>query len=116
MTSFIDKQNILNKAQFGFRKNFPTEDALADGSKSLCNDLDEVKPADDVFIDLTKAFDTPGYRLLFKKLLKLGFRGNIYNFLGSYFSMKGTTGPAIYIVHQRQILTANPWENNIVRI
>jgi hypothetical protein len=29
LTAFLDKHNILNKSQFGFRKNKSTNDAIA---------------------------------------------------------------------------------------
>lgn len=59
-------------------------DALARCSKILCNALDEAKPTGAVFIDLTRAFERLDHFLLLKKLLKLDFRGNIDNLLGSY--------------------------------
>lgn len=57
MTVCIAKYNIRNEAQFDFRRNLSREDALANCSKFI---LDEAKPAEAVFIDLTKAVEKTG--------------------------------------------------------
>lgn len=58
ISNYIEKQNILSKHQFGFRKNRSTEDAILELTDKISKALDERKYTLGVFLDLSKAFDT----------------------------------------------------------
>ena len=58
ITTFISKCDILDKNQYGFRKNKSTKDALTLISKVIYGKLDKSTPIVIIFLDLVKAFDT----------------------------------------------------------
>ena len=58
LINFIDKNKILYKYQFGFRKLHSTNHALISLVEKVNNALDSGKILIGVFLDLKKAFDT----------------------------------------------------------
>jgi hypothetical protein len=72
---FIDKNKILSKHQYGFRKNRSTEHAIIDFVDKITKAIDEGKYSVGIFLDLSKAFDTINHRILIKKLEHYGIRG-----------------------------------------
>lgn len=86
LIKFIEKNKLLNKKQFGFRKDMSTNDALQLFSDSIFENLDSSKPTIAVFLDLAKAFDTVDYNKLFMKLEKIGIRGMALNLIKNYLT------------------------------
>ena len=86
LISFIDKENILYKFQFGFRKSHSTNHAIISMVEKVNQALDTGKVLVGVFLDLKKAFDTVDHKILLGKLFKYGVRGNILNWFKSYLS------------------------------
>ena len=86
LISFIDKENILYKFQFGFRKSHSTNHAIISMVEKVNQDLDTGKVLFGVFLDLEKAFDTVDHKILLDKIFKYGVRGNILNWFKSYLS------------------------------
>lgn len=86
MILFIEKHNILNSAQHGFRKNKSTQSAVLDFLVSLYNNLDSNNKCIGIFMDLSKAFDLVDHALLLEKCFRYGFRGLVYNWIESYLS------------------------------
>ena len=84
LISFIDKENILYKFQFGFRKSHSTNHAIISMVEKVNQALDTGKVLVGVFLDLKKAFDTVDHKILVDKLFKYGVRGNIFNWFKSY--------------------------------
>ena len=78
---FSDKNNLINKNQFGFLKKKPTIDPLAKISSEIYKMLDEGDKGVGVFIDLKKAFDTVSHEILLDKLYEMGFRGAMHDLL-----------------------------------
>ena len=85
-TKFLDKYNLINPHQFGFRKGYSTELAVAEVQNSLLKSLDNKKIACAVFLDLAKAFDTVDHKLLLDKLEMHGIRGCALSLIKSYLS------------------------------
>ena len=87
MTAFLEKYDLLNKNQFGFRQKRGTTDALVnflEGIREVWeNGFKEMKA---VFIDLKKAFDTVEQNLLLEMLENIGMRGPVLKLLKSYLS------------------------------
>ena len=82
----MQRYDILNNAQRGFRKGRNTQSALLDFINKLYNDLDLNKKCFSLFMDLSKAFDLINYAFLIKKLNEYGLRDKIDNWINSYLS------------------------------
>ena len=76
LISYIEKQNILSKHQYGFRKDRSTEHAIIELTDKISKAIDEGKYTIGIFLDLSKAFDTVNHEILLKKLEHYGIRGN----------------------------------------
>jgi retron-type reverse transcriptase len=75
LTKFIEKNNVLSKHQYGFRKSLSTELAVLDFTDKITKAIDEGKFTVGVFLDLSKAFDTINHKILISKLQHYGIRG-----------------------------------------
>ena len=71
----MNKFSILNKNQFGFQKHKSTSDAVINLTEFIYNGLNKKEHIVNVFIDLSKAFDTVSHRVLLDKLWHYGIRG-----------------------------------------
>ena len=68
LLKFIDKNNLLNEFQFGFRNNRSTFMALIVLVENLVTALDDDNCAVGLFLDFQKAFDTVDHCILLNKL------------------------------------------------
>ena len=75
LLDFLNKHDILNSSQFGFRKHHSTTLALIDLIDNISNSLDNKDYSIGVFLDLSKAFDTINLEILLNKLSYYGIRG-----------------------------------------
>ena len=83
LLSFINRNNLLYKYQFGFRQKHSTNMALIDKILEAINDGHLVIG---LFIDFSKAFDTLDHNILLQKMYKYGIRGNCLKWFKSYLS------------------------------
>ena len=72
LNDFIDKQNLLFPAQYGFRKHYSTQYAVIDIVDQIHKNMDNGKFTCGIFIDLKKAFDTVDHHILLRKLNHYG--------------------------------------------
>lgn len=86
LDKFIDKYNVLNDSQHGFRKNRSPVLALIELIEENTNNIDRKKYSVGIFIDLKKAFDTMDHTILLKKIEKYGIRGPALNWIESYLT------------------------------
>ena len=61
---FIDKEDILYKFQFGFRKSHSTNHAIISLVEKVNQALDSGKVLVGIFLDLKKEFDTVDHKIL----------------------------------------------------
>ena len=83
---FFDKYGLITPHQFGFRKGYSTELAVAEIQNMLLKNLDNNRISCTVFLDLATAFDTVDHKLLLKKLEAHGIRGCALSLIKSYLS------------------------------
>ena len=86
MWSFIKKHNIISNHQFGFRGGRNTADAVLEFVDGCVDAVDRRHNVIAVMLDLKKAFDTVNHNVLMKKMERMGFRGVILQWFGSYLS------------------------------
>ena len=86
LLKFIDKNNLLNEFQFGFRNNHSTFMALIILMENLVTALDSGNCAIGLFLDFQKAFDTIDHCILIDKLHSYGVRGIAHAWFNSYLS------------------------------
>ena len=83
---FLDKFNILNDGQFGFRKNRSTDMAIHTLMDKLYESIENDKISLGIFIDFSRAFDTISHDILLKKLQFYGFRGKAHDWIKNYLT------------------------------
>ena len=75
LLSYINKFEIFNPAQYGFRKKHSTYMAMLNLYDKVSEAVDKNEFSIGVFIDLSKAFDTINHDILIRKLEMYGIRG-----------------------------------------
>ena len=84
LINFVDKNYILYKYQFGFRRQHLINHAYITLVEKITTALDKDKIVVGCFLDLKKAFDTVNHRILISKLHNYGIRGHILRWFESY--------------------------------
>ena len=74
---YLQKANILNDYQFGFRKHHSTS-LLIDVVDSIYSHLDLDEIVMGIYVDLCKAFETANHDILLYKLYNYGVHGNVF--------------------------------------
>jgi len=82
--SFLTKYELLNKFQFGFRKNHSTTLALIEIVDKIRKELDDGNSVIGIYLDLTKAFDLVNHDILLYKLNHYGIRGQALKWFKNY--------------------------------
>ena len=70
--NYLEKSNILYHKQFGFRKNHSTEHAVIDLANQILQGFENNCYTLEIFLDLSKAFDTVNHKILIYKLRNYG--------------------------------------------
>ena len=65
---YLERFNLLNPSQFGFRRNKSTVQAVMDHLEFVYNHLDEGDTVISIFMDFKKAFDCLDHDIILKKL------------------------------------------------
>jgi len=64
LKAFLDKHDVLFKAQYGFRDKHSTQHAIPDTVNTIQRNMDKQLSTCGIFIDLKKAFDTVDHSVL----------------------------------------------------
>lgn len=64
LNHFLERENILLKHQFGFRKNHSTEQPNLELTDNLKIKIDKNEAICSIFLGLSKAFDTVNHQIL----------------------------------------------------
>ena len=86
--AFLEKHQLFQDYQFGFRKNMGTVEAVTFFLSKLIPSLDKKEYNLGLFIDLSKAFDKIDHKILLFKLHKLGIRGITHQWFSDYISLR----------------------------
>jgi hypothetical protein len=78
--------NLYYSNQYGFRQNHSTEHATIELVDRITDDLDNGNIPLNIYIDLTKAFDTVDHNILLEKLHHYGIRNTPLSLMKSYLS------------------------------
>ena len=80
----LDKFNVLDDAQHGFRKNRSCVSQLIATLNDFANSLKDHKQIDAILLDFSKAFDKVDHEGLIQKLEHLGIRDSLLNWIRSF--------------------------------
>ena len=75
LSNYLEKNELLSKFQFGFRKEHSTVHPMVHFMNKIINALKNKLHTIAIFCDLRKAFDSGNHNILLNKLLGLGLSG-----------------------------------------
>ena len=88
LLKYLTLNKILVENKFGFRQGHSTYMALLKLVNDITEELDNGNCSIEIFIDLSKSFDTVDHKLLLRKMEHYGIRGNALRWFTSYLSYR----------------------------
>ena len=85
LSSYFDEYGIFFPNQYGFRHKHSTEYASLEMIDRIINKMDSNEIPIDIFLDLSKAFDTIDHTILLHKLKYYGLEDSTLKLFESYF-------------------------------
>ena len=82
--NYFANNKLFYNSQYGFRPNHSTDLAALELVDHLITQLDNNKVPLNVYLDLSKAFDTLDHRILLEKLEYYGFHGKSFTLMKNY--------------------------------
>lgn len=84
--SYFEDNDLFTTAQFGFRKNTSTQNAIALFLDDIYEGINTNQNCLATYIDLKKAFDTVHHNILIEKLIKYGLSDSVIKLLKNYLN------------------------------
>ena len=84
IVSYLESNNLLAQAQFGFRQGRGVEDQLLLMYGEVVERVDSGEVVDVVYLDLSKAFDVVNHELMVEKLGLLGFSPKVLSWVEAF--------------------------------
>ncbi len=81
---FFQEKKMLYNAQYGFQPEHSTEFASLELVDRVIVEMDKINTPINIFLDLSKAFDTLDHKMLLEKLKHYGITGVVYKLMESY--------------------------------
>ena len=85
LSTYLNEHKVLYASQYGFRAGHSTELASIELIDRITQDLDKGKIPISIFLDLSKAFDTPDHVILLQKLNYYGITSEELKLFQDYF-------------------------------
>ena len=82
--------NLFYDSQYGFRPGISTEYAAIEITDRIVSAMDKNNIALNIYLDLSKAFDTLDHAILLEKLFHFRIRGNPLKLISSYLENRHT--------------------------
>ena len=86
ISTWAEEEGLVSEAQFGFRKNRRTSDAIFILNTTIQARKRRRKHLYTCFVDFAKAFDTVNHKLLWGKLTSYGLSSTMLNILQSMYN------------------------------
>ena len=86
LCTYFESQNLIFPSQYGFREKHNTEYAVIENIDRVIDCLENKQTPLNIFLDLSKAFDTLDHSILLSKLSHYGISGNSYKLCDSYLT------------------------------
>ena len=84
--AFLNEKSLITEQQYDFKSNHSTELATLKLTDTIMYELDNSHIPVAIFLDLSKAFDTPNYKVLLRKLKYYSLCNIAYNLIENYFT------------------------------
>ena len=104
ITPYLEKLQILNPAQHGFRSGRSTTSQLLEHHQQILKILEAGNTADVVYLDFAKAFDKVDHATVLGKLRSVGIAGNLLKWISSFLVgrkqtlvVEGTKSEEMYV-------------------
>jgi len=85
---YFSKNKLFYSSQYGFRQNHSTEFAILEVIDRVIKEMDSNRLPVNIYLDLSKAFDTLDHTILLYKLEYYGLRNNTLHLLKSYLDKR----------------------------
>ena len=114
LIKYVEKNKILSKHQYGFRKNRSTELAVIELVDKITKAIDKGEYTIGIFLDLSKAFDMINHKILIKKLEHYGIRGICLKWFENYLENRKQIVKYNQVKSKEMIITSGVPQGSIL--